>query len=180
MLVMYGVAAIMSLATVPRLSRAFMAICFWHFFQGEVKSRPSVPAISPMMIFAIHAFGLAELMSIVTGGDHNGYLLFAGWCATCLPLAGVRWISELEMFMLFVCVLSLMVLRLFDVALALVPLLYDFKKLTTNNANFSMAMLWAAYLMINRIPEAIFFRTPMQTLVFYMALSAQTRVAWYL
>jgi uncharacterized membrane protein len=164
----------------PRVTRGILITCFYKFIQDEIKTRPSVTTLSPMMIVSMHFFVLAEAMSVLGGGAPHPLLLQAGWASACVPLLALRWVSHAEMMSLAVCSLCLMLMGMGDAAMVMLPLLYDFRKFTTNNANFSMVMLWVAWVLLERLPDTLFFVDTLQTVAFYMALCAQSRVAWCL
>ena len=179
MLVISSSLALLALAIVPRLCRIVLLGGFLAFLKSEKAKHTSVPMLTFPMLVSMGTFCFAEAMSIVFG-NHFWSILVCGWIAACVPLGYVRMVGNTELLILAVIVLMFQVLGLTSMSFAFVPLAYDFQKRSTNNAAFAMVMLCLAWNILELLPQSLLFREAFQSVTFYMALSAQSRVAWYI
>lgn len=163
----------------PRLCRSAFLVSFAAFVASESASRQGYPAITTGHIASITFFCVAECVNIAVG-----YvvwpLVFCGWLCACLPLLALRRVGKVPLLQIAVVQLGCEVMGFRMLALAATPLIYDFPKVSVSNANFCMVISWMAWLVVEDAPLPPLLHEALQFLLLFVALCAQTRVAWYI
>ena len=163
----------------PKLCRGAFLASFAAFVASESASRQGFAAITTGHIASVAFFCVAECVNIIAG-----YvvwpLVFCGWLCACLLLLALRRVGKVPLLQIAVIQLGCEAMGLRSLALAATPLIYDFQKVSVSNANFCMVISWMAWLIVQDAPLPPLLYEALQSIFLFIALCAQTRVAWYI